>query len=407
MHGSSTRSLNLRCYPGFGGISALLALIFMVAIAAVAAPPCARAAAAGQDRAAPAKRAPDSVTLTDSQLHSIAVARIAERQFLVHREAIGNIDFNENASVQVFSPYQGRIIRAFVDLGDEVKKDQVLFTIESLDFLSAESSLISAAATLAQTDSALARAKKLYADKAIDQNDYEAAVANQQSAEGALRAARDAVAIFGRTPAEIDHIVATREVDRALIVKSPLAGRITARNAAPGLLVQPGNAPAPYSVADESTMWMLADVPETDTVDIKVGEPVTASIAALPGRVFAGKVTAVGASIDPNSRRLTVRSEVKNPRHELRAGMFATFFIQTGDSVRSPGMPLAGVVREGDGTMSVWVVGGDPHIFTHRSVKIGLQQDGYDQILEGVSAGDSIAVDGAIFLSNILYGGAT
>ncbi len=407
MRGFSTRFVNLRCYPGFCGTSALLALTSMVAVAAVVTLPWARVGAAGQGQVAPEKREPDTVTLTDSQLHSIAVARITERQFLVQREAVGNIDFNENASVQVFSPYQGRIIRAFVDLGDEVKKNQVLFTIESPDFISAESNLISAAATLVQTDSALARAKKLYADKAIDQNDYETAVANQQSAEGALKAARDALAIFGRTPAEIDHIVATREVDRALIVKSPIAGRITARNAAPGLLVQPGNTPAPYSVADESTMWMLADVPESATIDIKVGEPLTASVLALPGRVFAGKVTAVGASIDPNSRRLTVRSEIKNPRHELRSGMFATFFIRTGDSIQSPGVPLAGVVREGDGTMSVWVVGADPHVFTHRSVKIGLQQEGYDQILDGLSPGDTVAVDGAIFLSNILYGGAT
>ena len=65
------------------------------------------------------------------------------------------------------------------------------------------------------------------------------------------------------------------------------------------------------------------------------------------------------------------------------------------------------MVREGDGTMSVWVVGSDPHVFTHRSVNIGLQQDGYDQILDGVSAGETVAVSGAIFLSNILYGGAT
>jgi cobalt-zinc-cadmium efflux system membrane fusion protein len=347
------------------------------------------------------------VKLTDSQLHSIAVARVTERQFLQRREALGHIDFNENASVQVFSPYQGRIIRAFVDLGDEVKKDQVLFTIESSDFLAAESNLISADATLAQTNSALARAKKLYADKAIDQNDYETAVANQQSAEGALKAARDAVAIFGRTPAQIDHIIATRDVDRALIVKSPLTGRITARNAAPGLLVQPGNTSAPYTVADESTMWMLADVPEADTIEIKVGAPVTASILALPGRVFAGKVTAIGAAIDPSSRRLSVRSEIKNPTRELRSGMFATFFIQTGAPVQSAGVPLDGVVREGDGTMSMWVVGSDPHVFTHRSVKIGLQQDGYDQILEGVKPGETVAVNGAIFLSNILYGGAT
>ena len=379
----------MRCYPGFGGTTAWLALTCMAAVAAVAAQPA------------------DSVKLTDSQLHSIEVARVSERRFLQQREAVGNIEFNENASVQVFSPYQGRIIRAYVDLGDEVKKDQLLFTIESSDFLAAESSLISADATLAQTNSALARAKKLYADKAIDQNDYETAVANQQSAEGALKAARDALAIFGRTPAQIDHIVATREVDRALMVKSPIAGRITARSAAPGLLVQPGNAPAPYSVADESTMWMIADIPETDTVEIKVGAPVSASILALPGRVFTGKVTAVGAAIDPNSRRLSVRSEIKNPTRELRSGMFATFLIQTGEPVQSAGVPLDGVVREGDGTLSMWVVGSDPHVFTHRSVKIGLQQDGYDQILEGVNPGESIAVNGAIFLSNILYGGAT
>jgi membrane fusion protein, heavy metal efflux system len=381
----------------------------MVAVAAVVAPPCARAASGDSDPAAAtaAKHESDSVKLTDSQLHSIAVARVTERRFLQQREAVGKIDFNGNASVQVFAPYQGRIIRAYLDLGDEVKKDQVLFAIESSDFLAAESTLITADATLVQTNSALARAKKLYADKAIDQNDYETAVANQQSAEGALKAARDAVAIFGRTRAQIDRIVATREVDRALIVKSPVAGRITARSAAPGQLVQPGNAPAPYAVADESTMWMLADVPETDTIEIQVGAPVTAQILALPGRVFAGKVTAVGATIDPNSRRLSVRSEIKNPARELRSGMFATFFIQIGAPVQSAGVPLDGVIREGDGTMSMWVVGSDPHVFTHRTVKIGLQQDGYDQILEGVEPGDTVAVNGAIFLSNILYGGAT
>src|ERR1700733_12879413 len=100
--------------------------------------------------AAVAAQPADTVKLTDSQLHSIEVARVSERRFLQQREAVGNIDFNENASVQVFSPYQGRIIRAFVDLGDEVKKGEVLFTIESPDLLAAESNLISTSATLVQ-----------------------------------------------------------------------------------------------------------------------------------------------------------------------------------------------------------------------------------------------------------------
>jgi cobalt-zinc-cadmium efflux system membrane fusion protein len=351
--------------------------------------------------------AADTVKLSDSQLASIKVAAVADREFVIEKEAVGTIDFNQDMSVAVFSPYQGRIIQTFADLGDEVRKNQVLFTIESPDLIAAQSSLISAAATLDQTSSALGRAKALFASKGIDQNDYETAVANQQSAEGALRAARHAVAIFGKTEAEIDHTVASRQVETALIVKSPITGRVTSRNAAPGLLVQPGNPPAPYSVADLSTLWMLASVPEADSPHFKVGQPVKVSVTAFPGRVFSGRITAIGAAVDPNSRRITVRSEIRDPNRELKPQMFATFVIRTGAPVRAPGVPQNGVVREGDGTMSVWVVGDDPHQFTRRSVTIGHQQDGYDEILEGLRPGETVAVNGAIFLSNILYGGAS
>jgi cobalt-zinc-cadmium efflux system membrane fusion protein len=367
----------------------------------------AAAGASAAPASAPAPAAADAVTLSDSQLHSIAVAAVAAREFPSEQGAVGSIDFNEDLSVQVFTPYQGRIIRAFPDLGDRVRKGQVLFTIESPDFIAAESSLISAAATWEQTNSALARAKKLYAVKGIDQNDYETAVANQASADGALRAARRAVAVFGKTEAEIDHIVASREVERALVVRSPISGAVTARNAAPGLLAQPGNAPAPYSVADLSTVWMLANVPESQIAQFKVGQRVAVSVAAVPGRNFNGTITALGATVDPNSRRLTLRSVVKDPNHELKPNMFATFVIRTGPPALAPAVPVNGVVREGDGTMSVWVVGGDPHRFVRHPVKIGRQHDGYDEILEGVKAGDRVAVDGAIFLSNILYGGAS
>jgi len=267
--------------------------------------------------------------------------------------------------------------------------------------------LIAAAAVLYQTSSALNRAKRLYASQGIDQNDYETAVANQQSADGALRAARDAVAIFGKSEAQIDHIVATRRVETALVVKSPISGRVTARNAAPGMLEQPGNPPAPYSVADISTMWMLANVDEADSPDFKLGQPVMVSVMAFPGRLFHGNITAIGATVDPNSRRVTIRSEIKDPQHELRPEMFANFVIRTGEPVRAPSVPLNGVVREGDGTMSVWVVTSDRHRFLRRTVKIGRQQGGYDEIIEGLKPGETVATDGAIFLSNMLFGGAS
>jgi cobalt-zinc-cadmium efflux system membrane fusion protein len=369
------------------------------------------ASAASGTAASPATIGPtadsDTVQLSDSQLGSIKTAAVTERDFPTQKESVGSIDFNEDMNVQVFTPYQGRIIRTYAELGDDVKKGQLLFTIESSDFIAAQSSLIGAAATLDQTTSALERAKKLYAVHGIDQNDYEAAVAALQTAEGALRAARNAVAIFGKTEAQIDHIVAARQVETALMVKSPITGRITARNAAPGLLEQPGSQPAPYSVADLSTMWMLANVPESDSPAFQLGQQVTVSVTAFPGRLFHGSVTAIGATVDPNSRRVTVRSEIKDPKHELRPEMFATFVIRTGDPAHAPAVPLNGVVREGDGTMSVWVVGNEHHRFMRRSVKIGRQRDGYDEILDGLKPGETVAVDGAIFLSNILFGGAS
>ncbi len=357
--------------------------------------------AAPSDAPPRAKRDPDALDLSDSQLASVKVEPVEERDFPVEKESVGSIDFNEDMSVQVFTPYQGRITALFARLGDDVKKGQTLFTIDSPDLLQAESTLISAAGVLDLTTRNLARLKDLYTSRAVSQHEVEQATSDQQTAEGNLRAARDAVRIFGKTDAEIDNIVAKRMADPTLVVPSPIDGRVTARNAAPGLFVQPGGAPAPYTVTDINTMWMLANVPETDSPAFRVGQPVQVKVAAFPGRVFDGRITTIGASVDPNTRRVLVRSVVNDPGRELRSGMFANFTISVAPPVRSPAVPLAGVVREGDGTMTVWVTA-DRRRFTKRTVTIGDQRDGYRQIVQGLQPGELVATDGAIFLSNML-----
>jgi cobalt-zinc-cadmium efflux system membrane fusion protein len=351
-----------------------------------------------------AKPSDGTLELTDKQMQSIDVGPVGERLFPQEKEAFGNIDYDEDRAVQVFTPYQGRIIEAGPTLGAEVEKGQVMFTIESPDLIQAEATLISAAGVLDLTSRALRRAKELYAVQGIAQKDLEQSASDQQAAEGALKAARDAVRVFGKTDAEIDRVVATRKVDPVLVVPCPITGRITARNAAPGLLVQPGNAPAPFSVADISTMWMLANVPESDSPLFHLGQEVKVSLLAFPDRVFEGKITTIGAAVDPNTHRVMTKSEILDPNHELRSGMFATFVIRTGEPVQSVAAPMNGVVREGDGTMTAWVTTDRRH-FVQREVKIGLQREGYDQVLEGVQPGELIVTDGAILLSNMATGG--
>ncbi len=344
---------------------------------------------------------PDTVELTDAQLSAVKVEPVGEYVFPIEKEAIGSIEFNQEMSVHVFTPYQGRIVGLFAKVGDGVKKGQTLFTIDSPDLLQSESTLIAAAGVLEFTTRNLARLKQLYASKAISQKELEQAVSDQQTAEGNVRAGRDAVRIFGKTDAEIDAIIAKRMADPILVVQSPISGRITARNAAPGLFVQPGNAPAPFSVADISTMWMLANVPEADSPAFKVGQEVKVKVMAFPDHVFDGKITTISSIVDPTTHRVWLRSEVSDPQHELRAGMFATFVIETAAPVRATAVPLNAVVREGDGTMTVWVTA-ERRRFTRRAVKVGLQRDGFRQILEGLQPGELIATDGALFLSNAL-----
>jgi cobalt-zinc-cadmium efflux system membrane fusion protein len=342
-----------------------------------------------------------TVAIAETQLASIKVEPAAERLFPVEKEAVGSIDFNEEMSVQVFTNYPGRIIELFAKVGDEVTKAQRLFTIDSPDLIQAESTLISAAGVLELTTRSLNRAKGLYETRAIAQKEVEQATAEHQTAEGALKAARDNVRLFGKSDAEIDRIVHERRLDPVLVIPSPISGRITARNAAPGLFVQPGSPPAPYIVADISTMWMIANVAETDVPVLKVGQQVTVKVKAFPDRVFEGRISTIAQMVDSNTHRALVRSEVADPRHELRSGMFANFVIRTGDPVRSVAVPLNGVVREGDGTMTVWVTTDRRH-FVKRTVKIGMQRDGYHQILDGVQPGELVATDGAVFLSNAL-----
>ncbi|MGO9172491.1 MAG: efflux RND transporter periplasmic adaptor subunit [Rhodomicrobium sp.] len=352
-------------------------------------------AAAAAEPAAPEP----TVELSATQLKAIKIEPVGERLFPQEQEAVGNIDFNQELLTQVFTPYQGRILKAFVSVGETVKKDQILFTIDSPDLVQAESTLIAAAGVLDLTTRALERLKNLYRQSAAAQKDYEQSVSDQQAAEGAYRAARAAVKVFGKSEAEIDKIVEERKIDPALVVPSPITGLVTARTASPGLFVQPGSPPPVYIVADTATMWMLANVPEKDAPALKVGQEVSVTVAPLPGRVFKGKIVTIGATVDPNTRRVLVRSEIADPGYELRAGMFANFTIMLAPPKRALAVPQDGVVREGDGTMTVWVTAGGGK-FIKRTVQTGLSHDSFTEIRQGLKPGELVATDGSLFIAN-------
>ena len=131
-----------------------------------------------------------------------------------------------------------------------------------------------------------------------------------------------------------------------------------------------------------------------------MGQKVQIKVNAFPNRAFAGVVTTIGSTVDANTHRVLVRSEIQDPKHELRPGMFTSFAIRTGEPTRSPAIPPNGIAREGDGTMTVWVTT-DRKQFVPRTVQLGQEQDGLVQIVDGVKPGEMVASEGALFLSSV------
>jgi cobalt-zinc-cadmium efflux system membrane fusion protein len=339
-----------------------------------------------------------TLDLSPSQLNAIKIEPVGTYRFPVEEEAVGSIDYDEDLSVPVFPAYQGTIISTLADLGGEVQKDQPLYTIKSPDLIQAESTLIGAEATYVLTSKELARVQGL---GGVAEREKEQATSDEQTAEGALKAARDAVRVFGKTDAEIDQMIASRKIDPALVVRSPIPGKITAKNAQPGWLVQPGNQPAPYSVADVAIKWMLANVMESEIPLFHLGQPVQVCVMSYPNRVFKGRVSKIYETVDPNTHRVTIRSEITDPHDELHPGMLANFEIRVHDPVETAALPANGVVRESDGTMTAWVTT-DRHHFVQRILKTGLRKDNQVQILAGLQRGELAVTDGAVFLDNML-----
>ncbi|GGA50691.1 efflux RND transporter periplasmic adaptor subunit [Dyella nitratireducens] len=342
-----------------------------------------------------------SVTLTDTQAKQVSVIDVGTHTFDTWRPAVGYIDYDQGRIAQVSSPYAGRVASVAAEEGDTVRKGQLLFTIDSPDLLQAESALLAADGVLTLSRKTLERTQKMLPIQASAKKDVEQAISDEQTAEASYRAARKTVLLFGKSEADIDRLLATRKVEGELRMLSPFDGIVANRSLTVGDLVQPGGSPTPFTVADLSSVWAVANMPEDDAAALKLHQPLAITLPALPGRTLRGEVSYIASAVDPNTHTVLVRADIPNPDRMLRPQMLANVAVQTAMAEHSPAVPEDGVVREGDGTTMVYVTQ-DGRRFEQRMVKVGKRQQGMDQILDGLKAGERVAGEGALFLDNML-----
>jgi len=354
----------------------------------------------------------DGVRASPDQAHQLDVAKVGTYSFQTRQHAIGRIAYNEDASTPVLTPFSGRVTRLIAKVGDVVKRGDPLFEVDSPEvvlpqneFIAALSAQKKARAQLNLATIVEKRQSDLYAGKAVPlkefqqaQADLTAAQNDMRAAETAVDAARNRLVILGLTGDQIASVEQKRAIKRAIPIFSPIDGTVIARKVGPGQYVRSDSGEALYTIADLSTMWLKALIPENDIPAIKVGQQAKVTITALPGRVYIARITAIEASADPATRRLVVRSEIPNSDGALKSEMFASFAIATGEIESSPAVPLSSLIREGE-NVSVWVEV-EPLVFKRRVVQIGLEQSGFAQIRSGLKPDETIVVRGAIFVDN-------
>jgi cobalt-zinc-cadmium efflux system membrane fusion protein len=402
--GHSTRAPLARCMARVGFVfagGALLAALLHISLVA----------SAGVAAQGLAKKS-DIVRVTNDQMHQLGIVKVELYPFRVQKLAIGQIAYNEDTSTAVLTPFPGRVTRLLAKIGDNVNRGDPLFEIDSPEVVQPQNDFIAAFSAMNKARSQLdlariveKRLKDLYEGKAAALKEYQQAQGqlvgaqnDMRSAEMSLEAARARLRIVGFTDAEVAALKEKGTVRRATPIPAPIDGTVIARKVGPGQYVRNDTGEALYVIADLSTMWLKAQVPEKEISSIRVGQDVEVKVSALPDRVLRARVTAINAATDATTRRVIVRSEIPNPEGALKSEMFASFKIATGDDEPSPSVPVQAVIREGDHAV-VWVEE-EPMLFRRRKVTLGIEQEGRMQIREGLKAGELVAGRGAIFVDN-------
>jgi cobalt-zinc-cadmium efflux system membrane fusion protein len=356
----------------------------------------------------------DSVRATADQMHQLNIVKVESYPFRVQKSAVGRIAYNEDTSTLVLAPFSGRVVRLIAKIGDTVKRGDPLFEIDSPEVVQPQNDFITAFTALNKARSQLAlaqiverRQKNLYDGKAAPLKEWEQADAqlvaaqnDMRAAETALEAVRNRLRILGLTDEQITALQAKRAISRATPIVAPIDGTVIARKVGPGQYLRSDTGDALFAIANLSTMWLKAQVPENDILLVRVGQEITVNVTALPDRVFNARIAAIDASSDAATRRVIVRSEISNPDGALKSEMFASFRIATGESEPAPAVPAEAVIREGD-LATVWVENTDePLVFQRRKVQLGMEQDGRVQIRNGLKPGELVIARGAIFVDN-------
>ena len=305
----------------------------------------------------------------------------------------GAVSYNGFATTPVITQVSGPVSRIVVSPGQNVHAGQPLLYVASPDFSQLRATYIKANDAFKLADREYARAKDLYDHHAIAEKDLIAAESVRNQAEADLEASEQGLRVLGfKSPDQALQARTSPEIP----VLAPISGEVVERLVAPGQLLQAG-ATQTFTISNMSTVWVLANVYQQDLPYVRVGDPVIISTDSYPDTRFQGKISYVSAALDPTTRTLQARIDVRNPQEKLKNNMYVVAQVQAGKIKNTITVPNSAVLRDAENEPYVYMLAGQNQ-FAMRNVTLGQTSDQATEINSGLSPGDRIAGNGSLFL---------
>jgi len=340
------------------------------------------------------------LTLTAEELTRtvIEVTPVARGALLEPRQYTAIVQANENELAEVTTLIRGRVVKVYVDVGQDVKKDALLAMLHSTDLGLAEGAYVKSAAKLHEAKLAYERARDLYEQKVVSLAELQRCEATMKTAQAEAREARNRLELLGVPRQEVERLDREDTIKADVPLRAPFDGRVIMRNITRGEVVETQQ--KLFTVADLSDVWVVGNVPEKDVQFIRKDQKVNVIVSAYPHDIVPGTITYIGDVLDPATRTMHLRVTVLNSDLLLKPEMFATVLVYAAATPDALTVPIEAVQNGPTGKM-VFVQRGT-NDFEVRTVKVGSEQGEAVTVLEGVSAGEQVVTNGSFVLKSEL-----
>ena len=335
------------------------------------------------------------VIAPDSLQAQLQITDVASQEVSDMLRVAGQIDFDEQALTRIGSSVTGRVTQIQATLGQIVDKGDTLALINSSELSGAQLSYLKARSERELHRRNMARAKTLFEADVISAAEFQRRESEFEIASAETRAAQDQLRVLGVSPKSIENLANSGTIDSVASVMSTINGVVVERKVAAGQVVQASD--VLFAVADLSRVWAVAQVPEQQVNQVKVGQSVSIEVPALGHEKLEGKLIYVGQTVNPESRTVLVRTALDNKSGRLKPSMLASMLIES-TPVKRLVVPITAVVRQDD-TDHVFVQEADKR-YRLIPVTLAAEHSGQRVVLDGLKPGMRIVSEGAFHLNN-------